>query len=69
MNKLKTTRAAAPAAARATAAVAVLAATLGTATPASAACSHTTSIRNNSSITLRFAELKSSYAQPFFKRQ
>ena len=35
----------------------------------SAACSHTTSIRNDSDITLRLVELKSSYAQPVFKSQ
>ena len=36
---------------------------------ATATCSHSTRITNNSSITLRIAELKSSYAQPFFKSQ
>ena len=34
-----------------------------------AACSHNTDITNNSSITLRIVELKSSYAAPFFKSQ
>lgn len=37
--------------------------------PAFGACSHQTKIKNNSSITLRFAELKSSYSPPFFKSQ
>jgi hypothetical protein len=36
---------------------------------ASAACSHSTDITNNSGITLRFVELKSSYAAPVFKSQ
>ena len=36
---------------------------------AAAACSHTTEIRNDSSITLRLVELKSSYSAPFFKSQ
>ena len=36
---------------------------------ASAACSHTTEIRNDSDITLRLVELKSSYAPPVFKSQ
>ena len=36
---------------------------------ASAACSHTTRIKNDSSITLRIAELNSSYSPPFFKSQ
>jgi len=36
---------------------------------ASAACSHDTEIQNNSGITLRFSELKSSYSPPFFKSQ
>lgn len=33
------------------------------------ACSHSTEITNNGSGTLRFVELKSSYAQPVFKSQ
>ena len=33
------------------------------------ACSHQTDITNNSNGTLRFVELKSSYAQPVFKSQ
>jgi hypothetical protein len=49
--------------------VAALLVTLLTLPPAVAACSHRTTIKNNSGITLRFAELKSSYAQPFFKTQ
>ncbi|MCB1741383.1 MAG: hypothetical protein KDK91_13490, partial [Gammaproteobacteria bacterium] len=36
---------------------------------ASAACSHSTRIFNDSGTTLRIVELKSSYAAPFFKRQ
>ena len=36
---------------------------------ASAACSHTTAIRNDASATLRIVELKSSYSPPFFKSQ
>jgi hypothetical protein len=36
---------------------------------ASAACSNTTQIHNDSSITLRIVELKSSYSPPFFKSQ
>jgi hypothetical protein len=36
---------------------------------ASAACSHNTEIRNDSSTTLRLVELKSSYSPPFFKSQ
>jgi hypothetical protein len=36
---------------------------------ASAACSHSTQITNDSGATLRFVELKSSYAAPFFKSQ
>jgi hypothetical protein len=34
-----------------------------------AACSHNTQIRNDSSVTLRIAEIKSSYSPPFFKSQ
>jgi hypothetical protein len=33
------------------------------------ACSHQTEIRNDSNVTLRFVELKSSYALPVFKSQ
>jgi hypothetical protein len=33
------------------------------------ACSHQTAIHNDSNVTLRFVELKSSYAAPFFKSQ
>ncbi len=36
---------------------------------ASAACSHNTQIKNESSTTLRLVELKSSYSPPFFKSQ
>jgi len=36
---------------------------------ASAACSHTTAIRNDASTTLRLVELKSSYSPPFFQSQ
>lgn len=50
-------------------AVAALVAALAAPMPADAACSHNTRITNGSSITLRFAELKSSYAQPVFKSQ
>ena len=37
--------------------------------PASAACSHVTNIKNDSGVTLRFAELKSSSSPPVFKSQ
>jgi ABC-type sugar transport system substrate-binding protein len=36
---------------------------------ASAACSHTTAIRNDASTTLRLVKLKSSYSPPFFQSQ
>ena len=36
---------------------------------ASAACSHSTEITNNSNVTMRIVELKSSYSAPFFKSQ
>jgi hypothetical protein len=50
----------------------LLAAALGALTLpqlAGAACSHSTEIRNNSSITMHLVELKSSYSPPFFKSQ
>ena len=36
---------------------------------ASAACSHSTEITNNSNVTMRIVELKSSYSPPFFESQ
>lgn len=38
-------------------------------TPSLASCNQSTTIRNTSNITLRFAELKSAYAPPFFDLQ
>lgn len=51
------------------AASALLGATLAAASTARAACSHETTIHNDSGIVLRFAELSSSYSPPFFDTQ
>ena len=48
---------------------ALLVTMLAAADAAVAACTHSTTIHNDSSIVLRFAELRSSYSPPFFDSQ
>jgi hypothetical protein len=55
--------------AKSLASAAALLVSLAALSPAFATCSHLTQITNNSGITLRFSEVKSSSSPPFFKSQ